>query len=165
MRHLPRRAAVLGLAAAAALAVASPASAGPDKAAGTLSIEGVGSSPILSWGWGIANPVTIGSGSGGAGAGKVQLKEFSLTKRINPLSSDLTRAVALGQHFPEVVVSVPIGGAGSPFAVEYKLRTVFVQTLDQTGTAGESTETVSLVYGAFDQDIGNTSQFGWANGG
>ena len=166
MRHLPRRAAVLGLAAAAALAVASPASAGPDKSAGTLSIDGVGSSPILSWAWGIENQTSIGSGSGGAGSGKVQLEDFTLTKRINPFSTDLMRAVALGQHFSEVLVSVPIGGPGTPFAIRYRLRTVFVESLKQAGSAGEATETVTLVYGAVDQDIGNAaSEFGFADGG
>src|SRR5688572_13280115 len=161
MRHLHRRAAVLGVALAAALGAASPAAAAPDKAAGTLSIENVGSSDILAWSWGVTNPITIGSGSGGAGSGKAKLSDFNLTKRINPLSTDLFRAVTTGTHFPEAVVSVPIGGPTSPFAVEYELRMVFVSSLQQGGSGGESTETVTLTYGAVQQAIGNSSQFGW----
>jgi type VI secretion system secreted protein Hcp len=151
------------IALAAALGVASPASAAPDKAAGTLTIENVGSSPVLSWSWGISNPPTTGSGSGGAGAGKVNLQDFSLLKRINPLSTELFQAVATGQHFTKAVISVPIGGPGSPFAIEYTLRTVFVSSLQQSGSADQSTESVTLAYGAVQQTIDNTSQFGWAN--
>ena len=165
MRPLLRRTALVGIALAAALGVASPASAGRDKPAGTLSIENVGSSPILSWSWGISNTITIGSGSGGAGAGKVVLQDFNLTKRIDPLSTELTRAAATGAHYPEVVVSIPIGGPGSPFAVEYKLRPVFVSSIRQSGSEKESTESVSLTYGAFQQNIGTNSQFGFANDG
>ena len=165
MRPLLRRTVLAGIALAAAVGVASPASAGQDKPAGTLSIENVGSSPILSWGWGVSNTVTIGGGSGGAGSGKVVLQDFNLTKRINPLSTELTRAAATGAHYPEVVVSIPIGGPLSPFAIEYKLRPVFVSAIQQSGSGNESTESVSLTYGAFEQDIGNSSQFGWANNG
>src|SRR5829696_4126161 len=128
MRHLLRRAAVTGITLAAAVGIASPAVAvaASDKAAGTLSIENVGSSPILAWSWGISNPITIGSASGGAGAGKVKFQDFALTKRVNALSTDLVRATAQGQAIPEVVVTVPIGGPSSPFAIEYKLKQVFL---------------------------------------
>ena len=165
MRPLLRRTALAGIALAAAVGVASPASAGQDKPAGTLSIENVGSSPILSWAWGISNTVTIGSGSGGAGAGKVTLQDFNLTKRIDPLSTELTRTAATGAHYPEVVVSIPIGGPGSPFAVEYKLKPVFVSAIQQSGSANESTESVSLTYGAFQQNIGTNSRFGFGDNG
>ena len=165
MRHLLRRAAVTGVTLAAALGVASPALAASDKVAGTLSIEDVGSSPILSWSWGLSNSGTIGSGSGGAGAGKVNLQDFSLTKRINPLSTELVSSAALGTHFPEAVVSVPIGGPLSPFAIEYTLHPVFVSSVSQSGSGAQTTESVSLSYGAFEQTIGNSSQFSWANGG
>ena len=161
MRHLLRRSAVTGIAIAAALVVAAPASAAPDKAAGTLTIPDKGSSDILGWSWGVTSPVTIGSGSGGAGAGKVTFSDFHLTKRVNPLSTELFRAVASGSHYQEVTISVPIGGPGTPFAVEYELRQVFVTSLQQSGSAGDAMETVSLAYGAVTQDIGTTSQFGW----
>jgi type VI protein secretion system component Hcp len=166
MRHLLRRATVAGIALTAALVVASPASAA-DKSAGTLTIPDKGSSDILSWSWGVSNPVTIGSGGGGAGAGKLQLQPFALTKRVNPLSTELTRAVATGAHFDEVTISAPIGGPGAPFAIEYRLRQVIVESLQQGGTAGETTETVSMVYGAFNQTIGNsnTPTFGLSSDG
>ena len=164
MRHLLRRAAVTGITLAAALGVASPALAAPDKVAGTLSIENVGSSPILSWSWGLSNSGTIGGSSGGAGAGKVNLQDFSLTKRVDPLSTELVRSAALGTHFSEAVVSVPIGPL-SPFSIEYKLHPVFVSSVSQSGSGDATTESVSLTYGAFEQTIGNSSHFGWANGG
>lgn len=165
MRPLLRRAAVTAIALAAAVGIAAPASAAPDRAAGTLTIEDVGSSPFLSWSWGITNPPTIGSGSGGAGAGKLTLADFHISKRIDPLSTELTRAVATGQHFPEATISIPIGGPGSPFEVEYTLRQVIVSSLQQSGSADGSAESVAFSYGAFQQSVGNTSQFGWANGG
>jgi type VI protein secretion system component Hcp len=164
MRHLLRRSALAGLAIAAALVVASPASAAPDKAAGTLTIPEVGSSDILAWSWGITNTTTIGSGSGGAGAGKAKLADFHLTKRVNPLSTELFRAAATGSHWPEVTVSVPIGGPGTPFAIEYELRQVLVSSLQQSGSAGDATESVALTHGAFRQTIGTNSQFGWDAG-
>jgi len=165
MGQFLRRGAVTGIVLAAALAVAAPAYAAPDKVAGTLTIPDVGSSDILSWSWGVSNPVTIGSGSGGAGSGKVALQNFSLTKRINPLSTELVRAVATGSHYSDVVVSVPIGGPLSPFAVEYNLHLVFVESVQESGSGGESLETVSLAYGAFQQTIGNNSRFGWTKDG
>jgi len=155
----------MGIVLAAAFGAASSASASSDKIAGTLNIEDVGSSGILSWSWGVSNPTSIGSSTGGAGAGKVELQDFALTKRINPLSSELTRAAATGAHFPEAVVSVPIGGPMSPFAIEYKLRLVFVSSVAQSGTGDESLESVKLSYGAFEQTIGTSSRFGWANAG
>jgi len=164
MRHLLRRSAVTGIAIAAALVVASPASAAPDKAAGTLTIPDKGSSDILSWSWGVTNPGTIGSGSGGAGSGKVTLSDFNLMKRIDPLSTELFRAAATGSHYPEVTISVPIGAPGTPFAIDYTLKQVFVTSLQQSGSAGNASESVSLAYGALQQNIGTTSQFGWANG-
>ena len=160
MRHLLRRAAVTGLVLAAALGAASPASAAKEKAAGTLTIDGAGSSPILAWSWGVTNPVTVGSTTGGAGAGKLKLQDFNLTKRIDPLSLELTRATAALTRFPEAVVSVPIGGSLSPFAIEYRLRQVYVQSVQQSGSGDQSTESVSLVYGSFDQTIGNAPLFG-----
>ena len=48
MRPLLRRAVVTGIALAATLAVASPASAGPDKTVGTMTIPNGESSDILS---------------------------------------------------------------------------------------------------------------------
>ena len=165
MRHLLRRAAVVGIALAAALVVASPASAAADKSAGTLTIPDKGSSDILAWSWGVTNTTTVGGSSGGAGAGKAVLGDFHLSKRIDPLSADLTRAVTSGTHFAEVTVSAPIGGPGAPFAVEYKLRQVIVSSLQQSGSAGESTESVSLAYGSFNQTIGNVPTFGLPSGG
>jgi len=105
-----------------------------------------------------------GSGSGGAGSGKVTLGSFNITKRINPLSSELVRAAATGAHYAEVVVSVPVGGPLSPFAIEYRLRNVFVTSVDHSGAGAESVETVKLTYGAFLLTIG-TSKFGWADRG
>ncbi len=164
MRHLLRRAAVVGIALAAVLVIASPASAA-DKAAGTLTIPDKGSSDILAWSWGVTNTTTVGGSSGGAGAGKAVLADFHLSKRIDPLSAELTRAVTRGTHFAEVTVSAPIGGPGAPFAVEYKLRQVIVSSLQQSGRVGESTESVSLAYGAFNQTIGNVPTFGLPSGG
>ena len=161
MRHPLRRAAITGIALAAALVVASPASAAPDKSAGTLTIPSEGSSEILAWSWGATNPTTIGGASGGAGAGKVKLQDFHLTKRINPLSTELLQAVATGTHFQDVVISLPIGGPGSPFAIRYELDPVFVSSFQQSGGADSSTESVSLSFGAIKQTIGNSSQFGW----
>jgi type VI protein secretion system component Hcp len=165
MRPLLRRTALAGIALAAVVGLASPASAAQDKSAGTLSIENVGSSPILAWSWGVSNTTTIGGSTGGAGAGKVVLEDFSLTKRIDPLSTELTRAAATGTNYPEVVVSIPMGGPMSPFAIEYKLKPVFVSSLQQSGSGDESTESVSLTYGAFEQNIGTNARFGWAGNG
>ena len=160
MRHLLRRSFVTGIAIATALVVASPASAA-DKTAGTLTIPDKGSSDILGWSWGVTSPVTIGGSSGGAGAGKVTFSDFNLTKRVNPLSTELFRATASGTQFPEVTISVPIGGPGTPFTIDYKLRTVFVSSFQQSGSAGEATESVSLTYGALQQNVGTNSQFGF----
>lgn len=154
---------LLAMAAVAAtgLVAASPASAAPDTPVGTLTIQ-EGSTPILSWSWGLTVPVT--TGGGGGGAGKVQLDDVTLTKRINPLSTELVRTAATGAHYPQAVVSVPVGGPLSPFAIEYKLKDVIVSSVAQSGAGAESVETVKLAYGSFELTIG-TSKFGWANPG
>ncbi len=102
---------------------------------------------------------------GPVGAGKAVLADFHLSKRIDPLSAELTLAVTSGTHFAEITVSAPIGGPGAPFAVEYELRQVIVSSLQQSGRVGESTESVSLAYGAFNQTIGNVPAFGLPSGG
>ena len=42
---------------------------------------------------------------------------------------------------------------------------MFVSSLQQSGSADGSTESVSFTYGAFAQNVGNASQFGFANDG
>ena len=143
-------------------AVTAPAFAAPETGVGTLTIPDTGSSPILSWSWGISNDVTIGGG--GSGGGKAEPKDFILTKRINPLSVELFRAAAIGSHFDDVVVSVPVNGPLSPFAIEYAMREVVVKSVDQKGAGAESVESVDLVYGVIQITVG-ASKFGWANPG
>jgi type VI secretion system secreted protein Hcp len=169
MRHVLRRAAATAIALTAVLGAASPASAAPDGGVGTLTLKTnagdvIGESPILSFSWGISNPITVGGSGGGAGAGKANLTDFSLMKRINPLSTDLFQAAATGTHFQKAVVSVPIGGVMSPFAVEYELSQVFVTSVQQSGGGSGTSESVSLAFGALKQEIGN-AKFGWSNDG
>lgn len=69
----------------------------------SLTINGVGTSEILAWSWGASNSGSSHMGGGG-GAGKANFQDISFTRYTDNQSVQLLKAVATGQHFPEVEI-------------------------------------------------------------
>jgi len=69
----------------------------------SLTINNVGTSEILAWSWGASNSGSTQMGGGG-GAGKANFQDISLTRYTDNQSVQLLKAVATGQHFPEVEI-------------------------------------------------------------
>ncbi|MBR9789465.1 MAG: type VI secretion system tube protein Hcp [Vibrionaceae bacterium] len=86
--------------ACALIGVASTASAkvnGPM----VMTIEGVGSSELLSWSWEASQNVNYSIGSGG-GAGKVNLEDLVITRYSDAQSAAFLRYIVTGNHFDTV---------------------------------------------------------------
>ncbi|WP_306522727.1 type VI secretion system tube protein Hcp [Rheinheimera sp.] len=69
----------------------------------SLTINSVGTSEVLAWSWGASNSGSTHMGGGG-GAGKANVQDISLTRYTDAQSVALLKAVATGQHFPEVEI-------------------------------------------------------------
>ena len=54
---------------------------------------------VLSWGWGLANPVTVGSGIG-LTAGKVSMSELTIMKNADSATPRLIEQGSSGKHAP-----------------------------------------------------------------
>jgi type VI secretion system secreted protein Hcp len=152
---LPLLAAVLTSAVVAAMAVGDPGKGkgkgknqGPPnpsgQVAGELAINGK-TIPILSYSAGASNPGSTAAG-GGAGAGKVTFSSLNLIKHVDANSPALFSAVATGQHFAQATFTAQAGNNGASNAtMTFKLDTVIVESVQQSGSGGEApTESLAL---------------------
>ena len=106
---------------------------------------------IYSFSWGASNPVTIGPGTEGAAAGRVSISSFNLMKKTDTASATLFLKCCEGKHFDEATVTLrkATGDAGQkPFLV-YKFTTVYVDSIQWSGSSGgddQPTESVSFSF-------------------
>jgi type VI secretion system secreted protein Hcp len=98
---------------------------------------------------GANNPTSIGAGTG-AGAGKVNLSNFTVTKRTDASSVPLFLACCKGDHFPNAEVTIRKAGGEQVEFIKYKFDTVFVEDINWSGGSGDDvpTEVLSLAFGA-----------------
>lgn len=103
---------------------------------------------VFSWSWGASNPVSIGSSSAGMGAGKVSLSSLNVMKKVDTASPMLFLACATGDHFPKVNLEMRKSGTGAtdPYQI-FELTDVFVESVQQSASSEEGTESISLAYG------------------
>ncbi|MDB5437870.1 MAG: hypothetical protein JWM33_297 [Caulobacteraceae bacterium] len=105
---------------------------------------------VFSFSWGASNPVSIGSSSAGLGAGKVSLSSLNIMKKVDTASPLLFLACCKGTHFPKVNLELRKAGNSKnsePYQV-FELTSVFVESVQQSASSEEATESVSLAYGA-----------------
>ena len=98
---------------------------------------------------GANNPTSIGAGTG-AGAGKVNLSNFTVTKRTDASSVPLFLACCKGNHFAGAEVTVRKAGGAQTEFIKYKFDTIFVEDISWAGGMGDDVpiESLSLAFGA-----------------
>jgi type VI secretion system secreted protein Hcp len=107
---------------------------------------------IYSFSFGASNPVTIGTASAGASAGKVSISSFNIMKKTDASSADLFLACCQGQHYAKMDVHMRKAGgtAGQKDFLTYKFGTVFIESIQWSGSSGGDdtpTESVSFAFG------------------
>jgi type VI secretion system secreted protein Hcp len=123
---------------------------------------------VLSFSFGVSNPTTIGSHTGGAGAGKVSFSSFNFMKPVDRSSPVLLQTCASGAHFQSAVFVVRKAGGTQLEYLKYKFSTVFVESVQWSGTHGPDdvpVESVSLVFGRAEVDYQPQGADGKAAGG
>lgn len=103
---------------------------------------------VLSWSWGLSNPVSL-AGSG-AGQGKAHFHDLSFTHKIDKASPALMQACATGVHLKEATITHRKAGKGQQEFLVIKMNDVIVTALGDADTSDESTETVSLAFAKID---------------
>jgi type VI secretion system secreted protein Hcp len=110
---------------------------------------------IYSFSLGASNPTTIGSATGGAGAGKVSLSSFNFMKKTDKVSPVLFQACASGVHYDKVTVTMRKAGETPVEYLTYTFGTVFVESVQWSGSSGGDdtpTESVSFAFGKMQID-------------
>jgi len=98
---------------------------------------------VLSWSWGISNPVAGAAGSG-AGTGKASFHDFVITHAVDKASPLLLRACATGEHIKEATITVRKAGKGQQEYLIVKMSDVIISGVSQGGADASTSETVSL---------------------
>ena len=105
-----------------------------------------------SFSWGAHNPANpVGSGPG-AGAGRVEISNFTVTKKTDKSSPKLFQACCNGKHFPKAVLTILKSGGDSPVDyLKFELETLFVADMQQAGASNGGddvpVETISFAFG------------------
>lgn len=104
---------------------------------------------IYSFSWGASNPTTIASGGGGGG-GKVSISSFNVMKKTEKSSPSLFLACCKGTHYPKIEVTLRKAGGEQIEYLKYTFSTVFVESVQWSGSSGgddSPTESVSFAFG------------------
>jgi type VI secretion system secreted protein Hcp len=108
---------------------------------------------IMSFSWGAANPVSLGTGTGGAGSSKVTISTINVIKQTDSSSPLLFQKCCAGTHYPTGIVSIR-KASGTDTGLEYfkiEMTEVFVESIQVSGSSGGDdtpTESVSLAFGS-----------------
>jgi len=133
----------------AALAiVAAIAPAQSVKTRYVMSVQGItppSGFQVLSFSWGISNPVLIGAGSG-MQAGRPSMSSFNIMKSFDGFSAQLANACNQGSQAATARVQGFIGDSTSPF-LEIVLSPVMVESAQLSGSQGSVlSESVSFAF-------------------
>jgi type VI secretion system secreted protein Hcp len=103
-----------------------------------------------SFSWGAHNP-TSKVGTGG-GAGRVEISNFTVTKKTDKSSAKLFQACCAGKHFKDAMLTVLKAGGENPVDyLKYEFKELFVTDIQWSGaTGGDETpaEHVGFAFGA-----------------
>jgi type VI secretion system secreted protein Hcp len=104
---------------------------------------------VLSWSWGVTNPVTF-AGSG-AGQGKAHFHDLSFTHKIDKASPVLMQACATGVHLKEATITHRKAGKGQQEFLIIKMSDVIITAMAESESGDDaSMETVSLAFAKID---------------
>jgi type VI secretion system secreted protein Hcp len=104
---------------------------------------------VLSWSWGISNPVDARAGAG-KGAGKANFHDLNFMHSVDKASPVLMKACTMGDHFKEATLTSRKAGKGQQEYLIVKLKEVFVSSVQPSGSSEHPMESVSLVFGHID---------------
>jgi type VI secretion system secreted protein Hcp len=99
---------------------------------------------VLSWSWGVTNPVSL-AGSGAA-LGRAHFHDLSFTHKIDKASPVLMQACATGVHLKEATITHRKAGKGQQEFLVIKMNDVIITALADADSGDTSTETVSLAF-------------------
>src|SRR5262245_61987948 len=134
------------------------------QVAGRLVLDGGAPIQISSFSWGASNPVAIGSAGGGVGAGKASFSSLSFMKNVDASSAGLILACATGSHFDKATFTATWGTGPTAAQLVLELQLVFVDSVQQSGSGGARSESLSRDYGKIRwtyTDAGGTTKHGW----
>jgi type VI secretion system secreted protein Hcp len=104
---------------------------------------------VLSWSWGVSNPVDARAGAG-KGAGKANFGDLNFMHSVDRASPVLMKACTMGDHFKEATLTSRKAGKGQQEYLIVKLKEVFVSSVQPSGSSEHPMESVSLVFGHID---------------
>jgi type VI secretion system secreted protein Hcp len=106
---------------------------------------------VLSFSWGVANPVTIGGGGGGAGSGRATFHDLSFTHTIDKASPRLLQACATGTHLKEATITHRKAGKGQQEFLVIKMNDIIITGVSLGDSSGGGTsENVTLAFAKVD---------------
>jgi type VI secretion system secreted protein Hcp len=101
---------------------------------------------VLSWSWGVSNPVSS-TGTTGLSAGKDSLSEISFMQMMDKSTPALQLACATGKHYPTATLTARKSGGGQVDYLIVKMFEVFVSSLQVSqGEGSVPAINVSLAY-------------------
>ena len=99
---------------------------------------------VLSWSWGVTNPVSL-AGSG-ASQGRAHFHDLSFTHKIDKASPLLMQACASGVHLKEATITHRKAGKGQQEFLVIKMNDVLITAMEDADSDAASTEMVSLAF-------------------
>lgn len=143
---------VLVLLLAFPLLAADPPSRVTADPVGVLHFEGE-QIEVYSWSWGATQ--SADATGGGGGAGKVELHDFTFTKKVDKASPRLFLACATGKHFPEATLIVRKAGKGQQEYLVVKFSDLLVSSYQTGGSSGDAApmESISFRYSSVDLQV------------
>ena len=105
---------------------------------------------LLSFSWGMSQPVSAASATGGRGAERVDISDFSVMKTSDASSPHLMQACCDGRHINKVVIKLcQAGGEKHPY-MTYSLENVIVSTVQPSSSGGDKPiENVTFNFGKY----------------
>jgi type VI secretion system secreted protein Hcp len=105
---------------------------------------------VLSFSWGGSNPSTIGV-TGGGGGGKGTLSSLNIMKKADGSSPKFFQKCMEGEHIKKASLTLnKAGGKAAVDFVKYELETVYIDSVQYSGSGGGDDtpiESVSLSFG------------------
>ena len=104
---------------------------------------------VLSWSWGVSNPVTAAVGAG-AGAGRASFHDLSFTHKIDKASPALMQACATGVHLKEATITHRKAGKGQQEFLVIKMNDVIVTSVTHEDHGDGTSEGITLAFAKVD---------------
>lgn len=105
---------------------------------------------VLAWSWGASQSGTTHMGGGG-GSGKANFQDISVTKWVDKSSHALLKAVSVGSHIKEVLLTVRKAGEKPLEYIKLTMKDCLISSISTGGSGGEDrlTENISINFANF----------------